>query len=63
VAIFLSSLFPSLSTIYTPTFSLYRLQWKEVETLVPVYAKIRADERQFGTASHSSPPLPESDKL
>ncbi|KAJ7920487.1 hypothetical protein B0H13DRAFT_2268217 [Mycena leptocephala] len=48
VAIFLSSLFPSLSTIYTPMFSLYRLQWKEVETLVPVYAKIRADERQFG---------------
>ncbi|KAJ7220323.1 hypothetical protein GGX14DRAFT_434181, partial [Mycena pura] len=63
VAIFLSSLFPSLSTIYTPRSSLHELQWKEVETLVPVYAKICADERQFGMASHSSPPLSESDKL
>ncbi|KAJ7205540.1 hypothetical protein GGX14DRAFT_644834 [Mycena pura] len=61
VAIFLSSLFPSLSTTCTSIF--YELQWKEVETLVPVYAKIRADERQFGMASQCSPPLPESDKL
>ncbi|KAJ7208933.1 hypothetical protein GGX14DRAFT_697938 [Mycena pura] len=47
VAIFLSSLFPSLSKIRAP---INKLQWKEVETLVPVYAKIRADERLFAQA-------------
>ncbi|KAJ6583415.1 hypothetical protein DFH09DRAFT_1308930 [Mycena vulgaris] len=60
VADFLSSLFPSLSAISTPTFSLYRPQWDQVETLVPVYAKIRADERRFGTANHVSPALADS---
>ncbi|KAJ7279976.1 hypothetical protein C8J57DRAFT_1501430 [Mycena rebaudengoi] len=51
VANFLSALFPSLSVISTPTFSEYRPQWEEVGMLVPIYARIRADERQFAQAT------------
>ncbi|KAJ7253606.1 hypothetical protein C8J57DRAFT_627188 [Mycena rebaudengoi] len=63
VANFLSALFPSLSVISTPTFSEYRPQWEEVGMLVPIYARIRADERQFGTANRVSPALSQSNQF
>ncbi|KAJ7213705.1 hypothetical protein C8J57DRAFT_1096745 [Mycena rebaudengoi] len=57
VADFLSSLFPSLSKIFTSMFSVYEPQWEEVRTLVPLYARIRANERRFGMVNHVSPAL------
>jgi hypothetical protein len=46
VARFLSSVFPSLSNISTSS-ETYRKEWGEVKKLIPMFATIRADEKQF----------------
>ncbi|KAJ7879814.1 hypothetical protein B0H13DRAFT_2345926 [Mycena leptocephala] len=48
VAELLSSIFPSLSEIYT---SMDKDEWEQVGNLVPTYATIRAHERRLGQAS------------
>ncbi|KAF8172344.1 hypothetical protein K438DRAFT_1772709 [Mycena galopus ATCC 62051] len=59
VANFISSVFPSLSIFFEPMLSPYRSQWEQVAELVPVYARIRADERRFGATRMSLHGLPD----
>ncbi|KAF7368288.1 hypothetical protein MVEN_00149800 [Mycena venus] len=46
VAALLSSIFPSLKRVKSSSES-YKEEWVEVRKLIPMFAKIRADEKQF----------------
>ncbi|KAJ7113630.1 hypothetical protein C8R44DRAFT_881909 [Mycena epipterygia] len=46
----LSSIFPALSSV-RGSLGLHEEKWAEVERLVPEYAAIRADEREYGASA------------
>ncbi|KAJ7434632.1 hypothetical protein B0H11DRAFT_1887881 [Mycena galericulata] len=52
VAGLLSSIFPALSSIRAPKY--YTEQWREVRDLIPIFAAIRADERELWPSEHRS---------